>query len=232
MNVENPDRVLTQTQIDSIGILHNIFLSEALSQFQCDLNDTDEEMMNEMYNIFLSIESSGLDLSLTEKECLFVKRSDKNYLSDLSDKLSETAMNILVDATNYVENDTNYSYQDLQNQIYEYKGMAHASLVGEDLYAVLIFFSVLENSAYYWMPTYKDGSGEGTQTLATVNSNRKVKNKELTKWEKCLLADAAGATTAFLEIGFCLIATPVTLKALVVVVGVQSAFSTAWSLVI
>lgn len=96
---------------------------------------------------------------------------------------------------------------------------------GEELDAVLIYFRVLENSAAFWMPGDLGGTGEGTPTVANSSSDN------METWKRCLLADAAGATGVFLQIGFALCATPVTLGALAAAVGYGAAWSSLCAVV-
>lgn len=198
-------KALSQSHIDNIGVLHNLYLTEAVSNV--DFNASN--ILEEIHNAFLPINSHGLGLSISEKECILNRSYDYSFVSN---HLSTSAIIIIDASINYVENTSSFTYSDLQNQIVAWEASANSNLNGEELDAVLIYFSVLENSAAFWMPIDLGGTGEGTPMAPAL-------------WKKCLVADCLGAVGAFLEIGFALCATPVTLSALACVVGYTAAFS-------
>lgn len=142
----SPNRILNQTQIDSIGLLHNLFLSQSINII--DTNAID--MQIEIDSVFRSITSYGLEISISEKVCL--QGNTYNY-EFFEEHLSPAALLIIDSAIDYINSPAYFDLSDLQSKITDWEITANMNLYGEELDAVLVYFSVLENSADFWMPT-------------------------------------------------------------------------------
>lgn len=206
-------RIFNQSQIDNIGVLHNHYLSEAIS----NVNFDSDNIQDEINNVFYEITSNGLELTQSEKENLLNSSYDYEFISS---HLSNSALSLIDESIDYVNNTDNFTFFEFQEQIDLWELIANNSLDEKEIDAILIYLSVLEKSAEFWMPTDLGGSGEGTPTVANASASDNIAT-----WKRCLIADAVGATGVFLQIGLALCATPVTLTALAAAVGFGAAYS-------
>lgn len=94
-------RVLTDAQIESIASMHNTYLAEV----EPNLDWTASDMYAEIESDFMAVNSNGLTLSTSEKsDYLDFNLDETDGYNFLSQNLSSSAMNIIDDAKDYVDN--------------------------------------------------------------------------------------------------------------------------------
>ena len=207
-------RVLTDQEIIEIGNLHNEFLEDAIAK----VNFSSSDLKSEVKNTFLELNNNKINMSKEERENILSKENSYDFLASNLKSCSNPIQYINA-SIDYVNNN-NFNYNELQIKIVSLENSAKQSLSGEELDAVLVYFSVLKKSSYFWMPINLGGSGKGSATIANTSTS-----DNMATWEKCLLADAIATGGTFIQIGLALCATPVMLTALAIAVGYNAAFS-------
>ncbi len=148
------ERVLTQEQIDEIGALHNQYLETVVSNLDFSSNSLTDDIVEEFNK--LNIEVHTFELLPNHGNIPALKE-------ELYKSVSAEAINLIEQAVGYSEEYTTVS--DYQSFVNDLESQAHVELSGSELDVVLVTFSVLKNSAYFWSPAEMGGSGVGHAAL-------------------------------------------------------------------
>ena len=152
-----PCAAFSTTEVASVGITHNDFLTSVWTNFDCDAPDHDQELINQFY-------------AVAQNEYNF---SSQEVAAMIEVASSSTTFNI----ANYSSSFTNYPvvsslYKNLFDAIYNSSNLSelnsaldlieqfsNANLDCFDHSFIMTCISVTRNSGYHWSPTIAGGAG-------------------------------------------------------------------------
>jgi len=132
-----PCAEFSTTEIASVGITHNDFLTSVWTNFDCDAPDHNQELINQFYAV------SKNEYNLSSQE--------------VADMIEVASSSTTFNIANYSSSFTNYPvvsslYKNLFDAIYNSSNL-------NALNSALDCISVTRNSGYHWSPTITGGAG-------------------------------------------------------------------------
>ncbi|WP_209390255.1 hypothetical protein [Chryseobacterium sp. RR2-3-20] len=213
-------RLLTDEQINLIGVKHNEFLLQAVKGVNWSSND-----VNNDFNIFFN------NLATSENINLAFEGEPKNYQDNFDIVKSHLEEN---NSVNYFESVDSFFSNDLEGKSVKQITLFLTSLKEEfaentnsvrDYEAFLVYTSILKHSAVFWLPT--DLGGEGHFDM--------YKAARTPGWKKCLTdvleSDGMSGTAGFIiGAGIAAAATgPVAPITFVAEIALGAGASSAWT---
>lgn len=189
---ENFELTLTKDQIESVGVLHNEHLTEAIQNFDFTATKPKVELVSRIKS--LGIE--GIDGNYLAEG--YLETEAQQFKSELSDQAMVIVSRIEEGMTNIQNLDAFVSFLELEEE--KVKEILH----GTERSAVMVFISVTKKSAELWLPAELGGSGIGyafMQRLAlSYNRDFSFENEsKAPSWiGKVLKADGFAAASGFL----------------------------------
>ena len=196
---------LSERQIDSIAMLHNLYMTEAIQNF--DYNTSNDSI--ELRSVFLSIGLNDFQYSQTDLSNMLDsdgnQSSNLNYLSVYT---SSAVVGMINSCKDYLYNTSNLSYSGFSTFVSQEENYAHINFVGTDLDVALTFLKTFQNSIYLWMPTNEGGSGIGQRFINNLqlqfqqaSTNAVVTNvqERTIDWKAIAWSDGVGAAGTLLR---------------------------------
>ncbi len=192
---ESGCRLLTDQQIEEIGVRHNEALHQAFLNFDFDAIN----VKNELYDRFKT-QSLPAEISSSAKEeilnnpPMLEKQLALYGASKLVSIYIHEGENAIGQSSNLIE---------LQKKLNLLESKARQELQCGALEIVLVNYSVLRNSAYFWLPVEEGGSGEGAAILSKIERRLGLDKTTLSKAQvtKVLAGDGAAAAGVFTSYG-------------------------------
>ncbi len=153
-------RILSDQQVDSIGQLHNYYLSEVLASTNLNSPDLQNEILNKFNG--LSIENHVFVLDEFTGNAALLKAELYSNISENARGYIEIALASLASYGHVSE---------FNNEMASLESNVRADLDGMELDVVLVTIRVLQNSVYFWSPESIGGSGLGYGYWQTLNPN-------------------------------------------------------------
>ncbi|HTM67617.1 MAG TPA: hypothetical protein VL093_14925 [Flavipsychrobacter sp.] len=176
-------RMFNDEQIDSIGVLHNVYLTQAYDNF--DFENYDENIKTAMFNINIGEYYGSL------KDTIFNFASKVDY--DNLDDYVTSQVKAYYDEALYVA-DTVSNLASLRVAYSSIEHDARTNLSGSDLDQVLMMLSVGINSATFWAPSEIGGNGIGYAFLEHIPTrNTGVSEPAQRSWQDTVAKDEMGA---------------------------------------
>jgi len=211
-------RCLPDSLIDVAAQLHNDFTEEILNETvwyfgynKIDAHADVFSVVSSKYNSEWGYLDSAEFQDLISKSPEDIEASIGSYLNN-----SEDFLEIYNDIISIIDN-VNNDYAEVEAALDGLRTTASLNLAGTDLDAALLMIETSRKSAYFWMPTTRDGSGIGIDLLDDDGLVGMINLGHL------CADDGIGASFGFLLIGFLVVPTPVTLGGLALVVGLNAA---------
>lgn len=180
-------RNLSSEQIEEIGKMHNKYLELAFKNFNYKSSDLTKELQSQYQHV---IDSNNLPVKLDVSNVELTQN-----LTNLEENLSKASFSIIEEAV--TESNNVRDVRNFTNYINSLESKAIKILPADEQDAVLVTLCVLRNSAYFWTPKSRGGSGKGENIIEEI---KRVKNLSLAKgggygW---LAADGAAAGTGMI----------------------------------
>lgn len=154
-------RIYTDSQIDTIGLLHNELLQKCFSQFDYTSSSFEDEFFEEFqkYEATYSIQLQNLK----------VRTDNTEMISNLAENLSSEANLFLYQIIEEAE-----TFEDVlsfTNQIITIENIFKTELQGQEIDILLSITSTMKYSAQFWAPEDLGGSGIGYSVLQKIETN-------------------------------------------------------------
>lgn len=181
-------RKLTDTQIDSIGIMHNYRLNGIMNNI--DFNSLPLE--NQFDSLLLL---DGLSAS-------FIDTFKGWWSNDPLNNYNDSTFNFYYAKIDSILAEDVINYSSFCNDLSKLETEIRANVSdGIVLDHLLVIISVAKYSFYYWAPTIKGGSGIGYDFLGQIDKVSSSLEIRRPKWQTVMAADASGAAWGFLQFG-------------------------------
>jgi len=165
--------LLSEEEIEQIGVLHNQYLEMVLDSFDVESADRVAEMRRAIH----SVEIPGVDASAKDDMIDMVLQGDLSSIPEGVVKDYATQADAALEDSE--------SYDGFIAELSTLREDASSNLQGRDLERVLVYYSVLKHSAYFWSPEAFGGSGVGMGSWGKI------------KWWRVVGSDAIGALGGF-----------------------------------
>lgn len=236
---------LTEAEIDSIGIDHNLFMTEAINSYAFNTGNDSLEMSSDFINVGQNDLNASSDLSSMLYE--MGANSDMEW-ERLKTDLSDSVLDIINSCRNFLTdtNNTGINYAQVNSFINQMKSTVSLNLQGKDTTIALIYLSALQKSCYLWMPQNIGGSGIGDNFInnfISSQSSQQTQNsmqpymssqpisRNNVNWNMVALADANGATAAYTEVEWMEILGPDGVAAMVTYISFAAAEASGASVI-
>jgi hypothetical protein len=216
------DRLFTDSQIDSIAIYHNIYMTEVIENFDIPVDNYEDELTHEF------LEIANENSTANEQEMLEFLDSCEidNYNFVVSNTDDDDVKLILDNVKDYIENTNNLTFSQIQNYINSQKNFANENVSGGELDVILSFLSTTEKSCYLWMPTEFGGSGVGAGFIEDLEDEIGCQ----VNWRQIGYADGAGAAGVLLRTWYLAGFGPLSWSAIVGAIGWGAAWGSGTAL--
>jgi hypothetical protein len=155
------ERIYTDSQIDTIGVLHNELLEKCFSEFDYTSPSFEDEFFEE-FQKYESIYS----LQLQE---LNVRTDNEQMIVEIQGELS-TEANVFLNKIIAIA----YDFEDVlsfTNSIIAIENNIKSELIGAEIDILLTVTSIMKHSALFWAPENLGGSGIGYSVLQKIEDN-------------------------------------------------------------
>lgn len=154
-------RLYTDSQIDTIGLLHNEFLQNCFSQFDYTSSSFEDEFFEEFqkYEAIYSIKLQNIK----------VRTDNTEMISNLAENLSSEAnlfLNQIIEKAETFEDVLSFT-----NEIITIENNIKTQLQGQEIDILLSITSTMKYSAKFWAPKDLGGSGIGYSVLQKIETN-------------------------------------------------------------
>lgn len=211
-------RLLTDQLIDSIASLHNLYLSQGISDFNFNSTDYNEEL----YSQFETIGVNSFGLSLSDIEEVLDSADNDNYAFISVHSGDSDVIAIMDNVSNFIAAYPNCNFSDVQNEVQTQITYAINHLVGSDLDIALTFLRTFEKSSYFWLPLDKGGSGVGDDFIGDIEDHNPG---VAINWGAIAYSDGAGAAGVLLRTWYMAGFVPLSWGAIVGAIG----WGAAWA---
>ncbi|MDA7768137.1 hypothetical protein N8904_00275 [Flavobacteriales bacterium] len=215
-------RTLTDTQIDSIAILHNLFLSQVVSNFEFNSNN----YLDEMYYKFESIGLENFQISKNEIEVFLNSCNNDNYNYIKSNSENPKIIYIIDDLVQNIESNPDITFNEVHKQVSIKTKFAENNLRGVEQEMAIVFLKTFEKSSYFWMPAIKGGSGVGSNFIDKVEDKTGLE----VNWGRIAAADGAGAAGVLLRTWYLAAFGPMSWGTIVGAIGWGAAWASGYAL--
>lgn len=224
---------LTESQIDSIAILHNLYMTEAIQNFNYNTTNDSTELRSIFINIGLT------DFQYSQSDLSNMLDSDGNQNSNLhylTTYTSPSVVTMINYCKDYLYNDSTINYSAFSSFISQEISYAHNNFIGSDLDVALTFLKTFQKSVYLWMPTNEGGSGIGQGFINNLlnqsqpnSTNGFVTTAQVHErtvdWKAIAWADGVGAAGTLLRTWYLAGFGPLSWSAIIFAIG----FGAAWA---
>jgi len=210
----------SSAELDSIGTLHNEYLSDIMPYYNPYMTNWQLELAN-------SVDEAGTDngFSSAVKDSAIARMNNafdiSNYSSEF-DNYSDVSTyygDIVSLIDNLSEWTSSSNYSNFVGDLDDIRRAANADLTCFDMAFIEASLSVADHSGYYWMPTTEGGAGHVLPGPGTG----------ISKWWKAVIGgDLSGLATGFMAYGVGL-AVPGTNAAIAVTLAFEAGASSAFA---